>query len=134
MKNFISINISYLVNKTRLSKDEFGEMFNLGKGSIGNYILEKAIPKLETIQKICSHFEISIDDFVNKDISNLPKKPLNEKEQEKRNEYIERNYNLLKEQTQLQEEVIKMLREKLEFTEEKLKQCEQDKNISKVIK
>lgn len=134
MKNFISINISYLVNKTRLSKDEFGEMFNLGKGSIGNYILEKAIPKLETIQKICSHFEISIDDFVNKDISNLPKKPLNEKEQEKRYEYIERNYNLLKEQTQLQEEVIKMLREKLEFTEEKLKQCEQDKNISKVIK
>ncbi|CAM3967794.1 helix-turn-helix domain-containing protein [Flavobacterium cucumis] len=134
MKNFISINISYLVNKTRLSKDEFGEMFNLGKGSIGNYILEKAIPKLETIQKICSHFEISIDDFVNKDISNLPKKSLNEEEQEKRNEYIERNYRLLKEQSDLQEEIIVMLKDKLQFTEEKLKQCEQDKNISKVIK
>ncbi len=43
-----------------------------------------------------------------------------------------KNNSLLKEQNQLQEELITMLKDKLQFTEEKLQQCEQDKNISQV--
>jgi transcriptional regulator with XRE-family HTH domain len=72
MKNYISINISYLVHKSRLGQDEFGNIFELNKGLIGKYINNISLPKIETIQKICSHFEITIDDFINKDLSVKP--------------------------------------------------------------
>ena len=69
IKNFISENISHLVTKSKLSQDEFGETFDLKRGAINSYIRKIAIPKVETIQKICLHYEISIDDFVNTDLS-----------------------------------------------------------------
>lgn len=69
MKNYISINISYFLHKSRLSQDDFGSMFNLKKGLITNYVNNKALPKIETIQRICSYYEILIDDFINKDLS-----------------------------------------------------------------
>lgn len=72
MKNFISINISYLVHKSRLSQDDFGVIFELNKGLIGKYVNEISLPKIETIQKICTHFQINIDDFINKDLSLKP--------------------------------------------------------------
>ncbi len=72
MKNKISINISYLVHKSRLSQDDFGLLFDLNKGLIGKYVNEISLPKIETIQKICTHYNISIDDFINKDLSEKP--------------------------------------------------------------
>lgn len=69
MKNYISINISYLINKINCSQDEFGSIFEIGKNVTGNYILGKSVPKLELIKKICSYFDITIDDFVNSDLS-----------------------------------------------------------------
>lgn len=69
MKNFISINIIYLVHKSRLGQDDFGIMFDLKRGAINSYCTNKALPKIETIQRICLHFEITIDDFINKDLS-----------------------------------------------------------------
>ncbi|WP_445718226.1 hypothetical protein [Flavobacterium sp.] len=54
------------------------------------------------------------------------------KEQKTDYELILKNNLLLKEQNQLQEELITMLKDKLQYTEEKLQQCEQDKNISQV--
>ena len=72
MENYISVNIQYLLNKGKVTQDNFGGLFGLGKGVINQYLLKKSNPKIETIQKICSHFEISIDDFVNKDLSLKP--------------------------------------------------------------
>ena len=69
MKNYISENISYLVKKMNCSQDEFGEIFDLKKSSISSYVSKKAQPKIETIQKICEYFNITIDDFINKDLS-----------------------------------------------------------------
>lgn len=69
IKNYISENIRYLYKKTTLSQDDFGGMFEIGKGLISNYINDRALPKIETIQRICLHYEISIDDFVNRDLS-----------------------------------------------------------------
>lgn len=69
IKNYIPENIAFLVKKLTLSQDEFGSTFEVGRGLISNYINGKALPKIETIQRICLHFEISIDDFVNKDLS-----------------------------------------------------------------
>ena len=72
IENYISENISYLLSKSNLAQDEFGAIFDLKRGAINSYARKVAIPKIETIQKICLHFEISIDDFVNTDLS-LPK-------------------------------------------------------------
>lgn len=69
IKNYISENIKFLYKKTTLSQDDFGGLFEVGKGLISNYINGRALPKIETIQKICLHYEITIDDFVNTDLS-----------------------------------------------------------------
>ena len=69
IKTYISTNISYLVRRLNIGQDEFGQTFEVGKGLISNYINGRALPKIETIQRICLHFEITIDDFVNKDLS-----------------------------------------------------------------
>ncbi|ALM50337.1 hypothetical protein AMR72_16455 [Flavobacterium psychrophilum] len=69
MKNFISQNISYLVKLKNLSQDVYGEIFDLKKGVINQYILGKSLPKIETVQKICAYHKIKIDDFINVDLS-----------------------------------------------------------------
>ena len=69
IKNYISENLEYIVSKSKVSMDDFGLLFDLKRGVIGQYIRKVSIPKLETIQRICLHFEITIDDFVNKDLS-----------------------------------------------------------------
>lgn len=123
MKNFISINISYFLHKTRLLQDDFGAIFNLNKGLIGNYVNKKALPKIETIQRICAHFEITIDDFINKDLS-APKAYgikqgqllySNETETETENEFISPRYvSSLEKTIQDKEKIIAMLEEKLQ--------------------
>lgn len=72
MQNFISLNIKYLCDKNFLNQDEFGSLFELKKGVVGTYVREIAVPKLETLQKISIYFKISIDDFVNRPLSEVP--------------------------------------------------------------
>ncbi len=69
MNNFISENIAHLIKKNNLTLDDFGNFFDLSKGLTGQYVRKLALPKIITIQKICEHYKISIDDFVNKDLS-----------------------------------------------------------------
>ena len=71
MKNYISENISYLVNKMRCSQDEFGAIFDLKRSVISQYIKEKSQPKIETIHRICEYFEITIDDFINRSLEEV---------------------------------------------------------------
>lgn len=72
MDNFISLNISKLVEKENLSKDAFGRMFDLKRGAISSYIDGKALPKIETLQKISAHYQISIDKLINQNIEEAP--------------------------------------------------------------
>lgn len=69
MKNYIGENIGYLVRNNNYRQDDFGLLFDLKKGVVSQYLQNKSLPKIETIQKICKHFEISIDDFINVDLS-----------------------------------------------------------------
>lgn len=78
MKNYISENISYLVNKMRCSQDEFGAIFDLKRSVISQYIKEKSQPKIETIQRICEYFEITIDDFINRSLEEVKQNVVNE--------------------------------------------------------
>jgi len=72
--NYISENINHLLVKSNLTQDDFGETFELKRGAINSYVRKIAIPKIETIQKICNHYEISIDSFVNEKLSELKSK------------------------------------------------------------
>jgi transcriptional regulator with XRE-family HTH domain len=69
VKNYIPENIEYLIQRENSSKDEFGFQFDLKRGIVSQYVRKISLPKLETIQRICLHYEISIDDFVNTDLS-----------------------------------------------------------------
>lgn len=69
MKNYIGLNIKYLCDRNFLSQKDFGNIFGLTQAVVNAYIKEKSNPQVETIQKICKHFELSIDDFLNLDLS-----------------------------------------------------------------
>lgn len=69
MKNYIGLNIKYLCDEKKLNQDDFGLLFGLKKSVVGTYVREISTPKIEIIQKICANYEISIDDFVNTDLS-----------------------------------------------------------------
>lgn len=49
--------------------DDFGLIFDLNKGVISQYIRKISTPKIDTIIKICDKYQITIDDFVRKDLS-----------------------------------------------------------------
>ena len=73
IKNYISENITYLIEKsdTIFTQDDFGNQFDLNRGAINSYVKNKAVPKLETIQRICLHYKISIDDFVSRELEHI---------------------------------------------------------------
>lgn len=73
MKNFISLNIKYLRSKENMDQQMLGEVIGVTRDVISSYEREKAVPKLEAIQAICQHFKITLDDFINKDLSTLQK-------------------------------------------------------------
>ncbi|UOB18614.1 helix-turn-helix transcriptional regulator [Abyssalbus ytuae] len=75
MKNYISINISYLRAKTGLKQKDFGNLFGVSGSVISSYN-SGTIPPIEFIQKLCSHFKIPIDDFINKELSSIPVNPV----------------------------------------------------------
>lgn len=62
----IAYNIKKLRTEKGLSQQEFGELFNINRGSIGSYEEDRAEPKLETILKICKYFNINTHDFLTK--------------------------------------------------------------------
>lgn len=68
-KDFIALNINYLVNKEKGTKDSFGRDLGLNRGAIGSYIDEKTKPKIETLRNIAVKFNLTIDDIVNTDLS-----------------------------------------------------------------
>lgn len=72
---YISQNIKYLVNLSGLTKDRFGAQFGVTKNLIGQYIAKKSKPKLETLDLIAKHHNITIDDLVNTDLTNQKAKP-----------------------------------------------------------
>jgi len=62
-------NIKKIRSIKKLSQTAFAEIFALKRSSIGAYEEERAEPKLETIIKIATHFNISIDNLVNNNIT-----------------------------------------------------------------
>lgn len=122
MKNYIGFNIKYLCEKNFLNQDDFGLLFDLKKGVIGTYVREISNPKIEIIQRICLHYKISIDDFVNTDLSVAKAygikqgELLHANDNETKHPYAinPRYVDLLEKSIQDKDKIIKSLEEKLQ--------------------
>jgi transcriptional regulator with XRE-family HTH domain len=60
----IAHNIKYIREKSKLTQNEFGEIFSLAKGVISSYENCRHYPQLNTIKLLTQRLIISIDEFV----------------------------------------------------------------------
>lgn len=67
--DYIGLNIKFLCDKFNMSQDDFGAEFGLKKSVIGTYIRGVSHPKVEILQKMCSKYDITLDEFINEDLS-----------------------------------------------------------------
>jgi len=74
MKNFISINFSYIRKTNYLSQKELADKYELSSNVIGTYERGISLPTITLLQKICKDFDVNLDDFVNTDLSKRPGK------------------------------------------------------------
>lgn len=65
----IGINIKKIRKVKSLNQTEFANLFGLTRANIGSYEELRAEPKIDTIIKIATHFKISIDKLVRKEIT-----------------------------------------------------------------
>ncbi|AXG73789.1 XRE family transcriptional regulator [Flavobacterium arcticum] len=52
-----------------MSQQEFAELFDLKRATLGAYEENRSNPKLETVVKIAKHFSISIDDLLTRELT-----------------------------------------------------------------
>lgn len=70
MENNLINNIRFLRKKHQLTQDEMASALGVKRAVIGSYEEGRAVPKITILQKICTHFKISIDELINSDLSN----------------------------------------------------------------
>lgn len=71
MQNYISINIIYIRSRSGLSQEDIGNIIGTSYHAVSSYEKKKSLPPIDKIQLFCKEFNLSIDDFVNKDLSTL---------------------------------------------------------------
>jgi transcriptional regulator with XRE-family HTH domain len=126
MINYIGLNIKYLCDKNHLSQKEFGELFEQKQATINTYINGRSNPNVETMQKICKHFEISIDDFINLELSsqNYSKRTEQREVAEPPPEYGNAKYiKQLEDMVELQKEMLEERKETIENLKSQLGQA-----------
>ncbi|MFK7786197.1 MAG: helix-turn-helix domain-containing protein [Crocinitomicaceae bacterium] len=65
----INKNIKKLRSLKGLSQSDFAKLFDLSRANIGSYEEGRAQPKIDAATRIANYFSISLDDFVNKELS-----------------------------------------------------------------
>lgn len=65
----INKNIKKLRSLKGLSQSDFAKLFDLSRANIGSYEEGRAQPKIDSVTRIANYFSISLDDFVNKELS-----------------------------------------------------------------
>lgn len=65
----INKNIKKLRKLKGLSQSDFASLFELSRANIGSYEEGRAQPKIDAVTRIANYFSISLDDFVNKELT-----------------------------------------------------------------
>jgi transcriptional regulator with XRE-family HTH domain len=68
---FISQNIRYLRNIKQLTQDELASKIGVKRSLIGSYEEGRAVPKLPLLQAMAYYFDVSLNDFLDNDLSLL---------------------------------------------------------------
>ncbi|MFT7033435.1 MAG: transcriptional regulator with XRE-family HTH domain [Cyclobacteriaceae bacterium] len=83
--SFIGKNIKKIRSLKKISQSEFAKIFDLTRGSIGAYEEGRAEPKIDTLVQLANYFGVSVDAFINKELTvadlyslDLVKEKLNE--------------------------------------------------------
>ena len=67
--NFLGKNINFLRKERGFKQTDLAKMIDKTSATIGGYEKGLSLPPIDIIIKLCQIFEVSIDDFVNKDLS-----------------------------------------------------------------
>lgn len=65
-------NLKFLRNSQRLTQEKWGALFGLTRGMVDSYERNAATPNPATIAKIANHYEITIDNLLEKDFLKNP--------------------------------------------------------------
>ena len=63
----LHVKIRNLREQLKLTQTEFGKIFSLSKQTISGYENGENVPPLETVYKIAEHFNLSIDELLDRD-------------------------------------------------------------------
>lgn len=66
----VGLNIKFLRKKNGLTQDDLAKKLGVGRAKIGSYEEGRALPKLSLLQFLAEHFNLSLDDLVNKELWN----------------------------------------------------------------
>ncbi|MFD2554712.1 XRE family transcriptional regulator [Sphingobacterium tabacisoli] len=64
----ISSNLKFLRKKSKLTQQQFADVMEIKRASVGAYEEDRAEPKYELLKKIAEHYELSMDELVNDQI------------------------------------------------------------------
>ena len=67
--SYIGKNIRKIRHVKKLTQTAFAELFDIKRASIGAYEEGRAEPKVDTISSIANYFSISLDKFINKELT-----------------------------------------------------------------
>lgn len=65
----ISSNLKYLRKKNGHTQQQFADIMGIKRSLIGAYEEDRAEPKYDLLKKIAEHFELTIDEFINEQIT-----------------------------------------------------------------
>ena len=132
------LNFKELRKKKNLTQKEFCELIGVSLRALSNYENGNIDITLKKVQEIADILEVDFCElFEKKKLKfNNPQEPteIYGKTEKIELDLLLKNNSLLKEQNQLQEEVIIMLREKVKFFEEKYNDCENQKKLLETSK
>lgn len=65
----ISSNLKYLRKKNSHTQQQFADIMGIKRSLVGAYEEDRAEPKYELLKKIAEHYELTIDEFINEQIT-----------------------------------------------------------------
>lgn len=66
--SFMAINLKMLRKANSLTQEDLADIIQIKRSSIGAYEEGRADPRIKTLINICDLFEVSVDDFLKKEL------------------------------------------------------------------
>ncbi len=68
---FFSENLKYLIKKNNIKNVDLAHYLGLSKSAISNYLKGGYMPKLETVAKIASYFDVKFESLINRKVDEI---------------------------------------------------------------